>query len=305
MTYSNSDLLQENYLTRQCYQIYEEVYDDIKDEDSGILYKVIKKIVNTKENHNEILETICNNCNIRENADLEDDIDSLGDIVVLFLSKPDRKTRHSFINTIKTQVNVVRKSVVSRIEDKDMKLYQVVVGACILVGFYFVAEYTNSTKNRASSNRNKKTKETGRTSTSYQKQDEQSINIHERQSKLEQKVALCLVVPAFIVAELRENDLINGSEIEKLIDNASYFLCKTVVDADSVQQPLQPINENLAHIGERTPAYIKIYIDRGQEMIDKKVPYSLKSNLPLNCQGTVEQLVYLRNLSGLEAFNRV
>jgi hypothetical protein len=40
-------------------------------------------------------------------------------------------------------------------------------------------------------------------------------------------------------------------------------------------------------------------------MIGQKLPYSLKTNLPENVQGTVEKKACLRDFSGLENFNRI
>jgi hypothetical protein len=43
----------------------------------------------------------------------------------------------------------------------------------------------------------------------------------------------------------------------------------------------------------------------GRNMIDKKIPYYLKTNLPLQSQCTVKKLACLENLSGLQKFNRI
>lgn len=48
---------------------------------------------------------------------------------------------------------------------------------------------------------------------------------------------------------------------------------------------------------------IKIY--DGKNLIDQKIPYYLKSNLPKHTLYIIEQLACLKNLSGLEKFNRV
>ncbi len=51
--------------------------------------------------------------------------------------------------------------------------------------------------------------------------------------------------------------------------------------------------------------YIRIHIDNGQAMIDKESPYILKRNLPREGQRIVQRYDCLKNLSGLENFNRV
>ncbi len=42
-----------------------------------------------------------------------------------------------------------------------------------------------------------------------------------------------------------------------------------------------------------------------ERMIRKDSQYSLKENLPLQAQGTIEKIYCLKYLSGLEAFNRI
>ncbi len=102
-----------------------------------------------------------------------------------------------------------------------------------------------------------------------------------------------------------ENNLIHASDIEKLIDNASYFLCTSLEDAN--QQILDLTNEDIKTVSEQREIYVRINIADGQEIIGKKVPYILKRNLPADGQGVVNQLACLKYLSvsGLEKFNRV
>ncbi|MEH1787016.1 MAG: hypothetical protein V7L23_15900 [Nostoc sp.] len=64
-------------------------------------------------------------------------------------------------------------------------------------------------------------------------------------------------------------------------------------------------DENILTIHERREIYIRVHIADGQEMLDKKVPYILKRNLPSHGQGVVRKIACLEDLSGLEAFNRV
>lgn len=118
-------------------------------------------------------------------------------------------------------------------------------------------------------------------------------------------VALCLIVPAYIVNNLNEHDLISNYELEKIIDNASYFLCIKIDDTSSVEQHLKFSNEDIFDISEQREVYIKIFIADGQKMLGKKTTYSLKSNLPSHNQSRIKQLKCLKNLSGLEQFNRV
>ncbi|MEH1920712.1 hypothetical protein [Nostoc sp.] len=118
-------------------------------------------------------------------------------------------------------------------------------------------------------------------------------------------VALHLVVPAFVVNNIRENDLITASDLEKLIDNARYFLCTKSAVSDLIEESLKFTDENILTIHERREIYIRVHIADGQEMLDKKVPYILKRNLPSHGQGVVRKIACLEDLSGLEKFNRV
>ncbi|MCC3417224.1 MAG: hypothetical protein JGK24_05740 [Microcoleus sp. PH2017_29_MFU_D_A] len=120
-------------------------------------------------------------------------------------------------------------------------------------------------------------------------------------------VALCLIVPASVVGNIRENHTINVSDIETLIENASYFLCTSPEDANIIQQRLKLTEEDITDVSEQREFYFRIDIADGPEMIGKKVQYILKRNLPPNGQGTVKELACLEYLSvsGLEKFNRV
>ena len=115
---------------------------------------------------------------------------------------------------------------------------------------------------------------------------------------------LCLVVSAYTVSNLKKGDSVDASNVEKLIDNASYFLCTTIQDANSKERFIETTDEVISSDSNRE-VYIRIHIPDGQEMIDKKATYFLKKNLPSHGQGVVKQLAYLKNLSGLEKFNRI
>jgi hypothetical protein len=125
--------------------------------------------------------------------------------------------------------------------------------------------------------------------------------------KVAAPVALCLVVPASVVKNVRENSSIDVSGIEKLIDNSLYFLCTTPEDADATWKLLDRTDEDLTTLSEQREIYVRINIADGEDMMGKKVPYILKRNIPPNGQGMVKQLACLKYLSvsGLENFNRI
>jgi hypothetical protein len=115
---------------------------------------------------------------------------------------------------------------------------------------------------------------------------------------------LCLIVPASIVSNFINSSNLKVEEVKYLIDNASYFLCTTVTVADSNEQNLEITDENISP-DSRREVYIRININDGHNMIDKKIPYYLKTNLPPQAQCTIKKLACLDNLSGLEKFNRI
>jgi hypothetical protein len=125
--------------------------------------------------------------------------------------------------------------------------------------------------------------------------------------KVAAPVALCLVVSASVVENVRENSPIDVSSIETLIDNSLYFLCTTPEDADATWKRLEKTKEDITTLSEQREIYVRINIANGEDMIGKKVPYILKRNLPSNGQGIVTQLACLEYLSvsGLENFNRI
>ncbi|MGB8686903.1 MAG: hypothetical protein WCD53_06155 [Microcoleus sp.] len=115
---------------------------------------------------------------------------------------------------------------------------------------------------------------------------------------------LCLVIPASIASNFINRSNLKVDELTYLIDNASYFLCTTVKVADSNEQYLKITDESI-QLDSRREVYIRININDGRNLIDKKIPYYLKTNLPLQAQCIVKKLACLENLSGLENFNRV
>ncbi|WP_251957558.1 hypothetical protein [Nostoc commune] len=127
----------------------------------------------------------------------------------------------------------------------------------------------------------------------------------ESTAKQRESVSLCLVIPASAAYNLRINSSVNVSDLKELIDNASYFLCTESAKVKSIDESLVPTNEDIASVNERKRIYIRINIPNAQTMIGKDSQYSLKENLPLQEQGTIEKIYCLKYLSGLEAFNSI
>jgi hypothetical protein len=115
---------------------------------------------------------------------------------------------------------------------------------------------------------------------------------------------LCLVVPASIASNFIKSENLKVDDLTYLIDNTSYFLCTTVKAAESNEPNLQITDEDILP-DSRQEVYMRINIKDGRNLIDKKVLYILKRNLPTNEIGVIKKIGCLRDLSGLEKFNRV
>ncbi|MBE9233370.1 hypothetical protein IQ231_17245 [Cuspidothrix issatschenkoi LEGE 03284] len=269
-------------------RLYEEVcdhiYPQLKKQKKGVLSTVIHLIVP------EYGEEICASCYIDNKASLEDDLSISSDIIGLFITNPDENKKW-IIGTLKEGMKNARKSIGNKLEDDDMKLFQIVVIGCLIVGASACLAYL------------KKKQE-------LEKQSHKNLPLgnSSQQQKEPKPVSLCLVVAASILREnIKENYSINISDIEILIDSSSYFLCTESEEANKIQKVLELTEENIATVTEQREVYIRINIADGEEMIGKKVPYILKRNLPANGIGVVRKLACLKYLSvsGLENFNRI
>ncbi|QMS87389.1 hypothetical protein HUN01_07275 [Nostoc edaphicum CCNP1411] len=270
--------------------VLREVYPQIANDRLGVLYKVIHIILEEKvifEQEEQIkAEFFCNLFSIKNNA--------------TFLE--DKKVFEGLIMNARDQFNPkeVFKSILginenNRFNERQSELLWIVLIACFIVGTFVCIQFIKRRKSKGRENQDRNV------------QYSEPIALQQPVASPPQSllVALCLVVPAHVLNKLKEQYPIDANEIENLIDNASYFLCTKVADAELVQQRLDLTDENILTVGERREVYVRIDIRDGQEMLDKTVPYILKRNLPSHRQGVVKQLACLGDLSGLEAFNRI
>ena len=254
-------------------QIFEQVYPEIRNRGRGVLYDVMHIILYAEQSRST---SICKYLDIKRSATLDDD----RKIVEGLISNPYDSLNINKFNPFKNE--------------KNMELYWIVILACTLTGVYSCYKYLEYTNEQKATQKN-----AGSTKNSPTKVPPQQSVTLPRQSLT---AALCLVVPANAIGNLRKNDLINISDIEKLIDAASYFLC---TEANNSTPSYPETTEEDIPIDSNLEVYIRIHIAEGKEIIGKKVPYILKRNLPFHEQGVVKQLACLKNLSGLEKFNRV
>jgi hypothetical protein len=272
--------------------IFETINPTIKFQKKGVLSTVIYTILESDKSQ---AQKICEYLKIEDYASLEDDLSILIDIADIFISNPNDKKllTNDIIVQFKDFGKNAHKKIINKVESNDMKLFQIVVIGCLIVGAVSCVIYLN-----------KKQEE--------EKKKNQNLppDNSPQRPKDPVPVALCILVPASVVRNLgniKKDTPINISNIEILIENASYFLCTSPEVADTIQQPLKLTNENITDVSEQREFYVRINIPDGEEMMDKKVPYILKRNLPSNGQCMVEKLACLEYLSvsGLENFNRV
>jgi hypothetical protein len=260
--------------------VFDQVYPHIVNQKNGVLYKVIHILLESEQSKSKADE-LCTCFGIKDDASLEDDRDYID-----FLIPQPKLFLHPFNDNLLQNV----------INPDMVKVAWIVIIACILVGVAVCIQY----RNRKSNARNLRGNARNLKPDSLPSLPPEPIT-----------AALCLVVPASVFIDLRDkhpngftDNSLETSDLKTLIDNASYFLCTDVNNASSKEQFLEMTNEDIPTNSNRE-VYIRIYINQGQEMIDKESPYILKRNLPNYGQRIIQKYACLRNLSGLENFNRI
>jgi hypothetical protein len=266
--------------------VWELVYPKVANENKGVLYKVIHILLEGEESK---AYEICTNTGINKNASLNDDESIAGDQTLM--EKPNPVNHFFKQNWLKQKM---QHTTLNNLNNPDMVTvaWLVFIGS-ILVGAGVCIQYRNNRKQNLRGN-------------ARNLQPESLQSLHPEPIT----AALCLVVPASVFIDLRDKhpngfteNRLKTSDLIMLIDNASYFLCTDVNNAGSKEQFLEMTKEDIPTNSNRE-VYIRIHINQGQEMIDKESPYILKRNLP-NYGQRIIQYGCLRNLSGLENFNRI
>jgi hypothetical protein len=270
-------------------EIFTEVISKIKYLRTGILYQTIQIILlENGQNQNTDqgkTQTIC--CHLGIKPDASEDEDSI------VVSNVRKQFSYSMFGT-DSELEIV-KIVNSRINSNERKkmeeLKWIVVVACTVVGAYYCIEYLKKQKQK----------------NSVFKKGQVNRNSEDLQYNAPRPLipaVLCLIVPSNIVSSLTNGSPINIDGLSYLIDSASYFICTTKNDADLKESELTVTNEGISADTNRE-VYIRVEIGDGRNLIDKKITYILKSNLPLGETFIVEKIACLRSLAGLESFNRV
>jgi hypothetical protein len=252
-------------------QVCNNIYHQINGR--GRLYKTIQIIVGEKQSHEqEKTKKICDYFGIKSYANKDEDKEIINDLLDGILKNA------SIDNVIANIAKVINKGV-------NME-WIFVAAAFTFVGLFLYKQTLDK-------------KEQGKIKPAVQEIKEQPIF----QPPI--PADLCLVVPASIASNFINRSNLRIEEVTYLIDNAYYFLCTTVKVPDSKNEEYLKTTDETILPDSRREVYIRININDGGNMIDKKIPYYLKTNLPLQAQCTVKKLACLENLSGLEKFNRI
>jgi hypothetical protein len=118
---------------------------------------------------------------------------------------------------------------------------------------------------------------------------------------------LCLVVPVSEVSKLglKEGFHCNRDSLENLLSETVYFLCISQSDISDCENGLNFTDEPIAiDIDSSKEVYLRIKLEDGSQLINEKYRFNISQNLPNNQEFMIEHLRYLKNLYGLEKFNR-
>ena len=259
-------------------QVANNVHGPIKGTERGILYETIQIIVGEKQSPSqEQTKKICDYFGIKPNSDKDEDqkiIDNLLDAMI-----DPQRFKISAISAISAKV-------VNKFSGVFME-WIFVAAAFTFVGLFFYKQ--NLDKNQQEKRTSNKALEGTKEQPSF---------------PLPIPADLCLIVPASIASNFRNSSILEVKDLTHLIDNASYFLCTTVTVADSNEQNLEMTDDDIPPDSTRE-VYIRININDGRNLIDKNIPRYLKKDLPTQAQCQLKKLACLRNLSGLENFNRI
>ncbi|MDB9489644.1 hypothetical protein PN478_03765 [Dolichospermum circinale CS-534/05] len=301
--------LREQVIENLYQEVFDTIYKQIETQQKGVLSTVIYSILDPNDSK---AKELCQFFEIKDNGTLNDDLSvsstiSSGVINILIKPLKDKKQYGGLIDNLDldklrevfNKVLYLPQEIISTFdstkkeEKKKMELYLIVAIGCLIVGVPSCVIYLQNQKQE-------------------QRKKENHKNSPSPQPKVFTRISLCLIVPVSVVRSVkinaRENCTINVSDIEILIENASYFLC-TNAENDTIDKSLSLTDEDITNLSEEREVYVRIRIGvyDADKMIGNKVRYILKTNLPANGQGTVTKLGCLEYLSvsGLEKFNRI
>jgi hypothetical protein len=276
------------YLKPVYQKVFDQVYPQVKNENKGVLYKVIHILLEGQESK---ASEICIDHGINKNASLSDDESTASDQVLMEKPNPGNQLFKKR-NWLTQQMHDIT---LKNLNNPDMATvaWLVFIGS-LLVGTWYCKEYVNS--------RQKKLKCDERILPSNSPPSQELTPI---------TAALCLVVQASVFIDLKnkhqnalEDNRLSCYDVKMLIDYSSHFLCIGVEDVASIEEHLEITREEITNDSNQE-VYIRIHISNGQNIIGKEVPYILKRDLPSDGKRIIQRRVSLKNLSGLEQFNHI
>jgi len=261
------------YISDTYKQVLKEVYPEVKTLQRGLLHRVIEIILGEEEFQAQENLEIYSRLGVKSNARREEDhmvIDNLVEVIEdkhpLVWDAPAKFFRE-WMEKIKNQPT------------EKIEIEWIIIGACIFVGLYACIMFLN-----------KKNQRRGKKLTPH--------------SPI--PAELCLVVPAKAASTLKVGSDLSTSDVSKLIDNATYFLCIMSNEADLKEQCLELVRDASILPDSQREVYVRVSVsDGGRNLIDQAIPYTLKTNLPATAKFTIKQLACLGTLSGLEVFKRI
>jgi hypothetical protein len=267
------------------YQSFDQVLNQLQSEvgipSEGIFYKVIQILC--KEDKKYALE-IYDDFGITSSASPDQDVQIISTLIeTSFLDTQfENLFRRNFQQDILKNTNELD-------GNEKMEIIKFILVGCFLlyVAYRFAPELD---KKRSKT----KVKEKRKGVSSPQPDSYKSIDAY-----------LCLVVLSKRVINVRKNDVLDKENLSKLIDGASHLLCVKSEDVYESEQFLNVDEDNVILPDSNREVYIRIKVNDGQKLIGETFPYYLQSNLSLKSKGIVEEIFCLKNLSGLQAFNRI
>ena len=119
------------------------------------------------------------------------------------------------------------------------------------------------------------------------------------------RAELCLVVTAKEVSSRTAGQQLSIEEVRRLLENSPYFRCTSLREAKESENRMAYTDDPILPDSSRE-VYIRIEIDRGgRELINKKFPYIVSTNIPKDAICTIERIECLKDLTGLEKFETV
>jgi hypothetical protein len=275
-------------------QVIREVSPYLKGQERGLLYKAVQVILMEEEVEDQEgtkTQEICRSLGIASSSCKDDDYRILQDLRdEIYINRqpgvnkmPGKEMASNFI----TGVSKVGQNFFA-----DNKFELIILTACALVGVYFCLQFLNKSKRRPVN----RSLESPRTLDSPPPQPLPPPAV---------PAVLCLVVPASIVSQLGNNLALSIRNVSYLIDNASYFLCTSSEQANWHEQQIEVLPGHIISPDSQQDVYIRVNIDLSQKLIGTKIRYKLKENLLDRASYVVARRDCLKNLSGLESFNRV